>query len=228
MRWPPLYLIALVMVLLSVAPAGALAAEEPAAVPPEAPAPEADPPPSTGWVPQDAAAEGGGSANAPAQRGSSLGSGGSSNPAPSASEPPAPPEPPQPVAPPVSSYEPETPTPAAGEEAAIAPEAEPAPLPAPEPVTKAEPEKAVPPAIEGADLVARPTSEGADESAASAAVKKVASTVSEDSGGLPWLALVLCGLVLLYAGVRLLLGPVEPEFFRSGRFRFMRRVFPGP
>jgi hypothetical protein len=39
--------------------------------------------------------------------------------------------------------------------------------------------------------------------------------------------LILAGLTLLYAGVRVLLGPVEPEFLRSGRLRFFRRVFPG-
>lgn len=76
--------------------------------------------------------------------------------------------------------------------------------------------------------MARSTSGAAEESAASsAAAEQVASAVTEDSGGLPWLALILCGLVLLYAGMRVLLGPVEPEFFRSGRFRFVRRVFPG-
>jgi hypothetical protein len=226
MRRTPLYLIALVMVLLAVAPAGALAAEEPAAVPPEAPAPEATPAPSTGWVPQDAAAEGAGNANAPTQRGSSLGSGESSNPAPSTSEPAPAPESPSPAPAPTDSYyEPETPAPV-GEESTVAPKVDAAP--APEPVAKAEPENAVPPAVGGADAVERPTSGVAGEFAASAsAAAKVASTVTEDSGGLPWLALILCGLVLLYAGARVLLGPVEPEFFRSGRFRFVRRVFPG-
>lgn len=103
----------------------------------------------------------------------------------------------------------------------------PAPAPSPEPVAKAEPENAAPPTLDSADAVARPTSGVAGESAASAAAEQVASTVTEESGGLPWLALILCGLVLLYAGARVLLGPVEPEFFRSGRFRFVRRVFPG-
>jgi len=224
MRRPLLYLTALVMVLLAAAPASALAAEEPAAAPPEAPAPET---PSTGWVPQAPATEGGGSADAPTQRGSSLGSGGSSSPAPSTSEPQPAPAPPSPApAPTESYYEPESPAPPESEGSTSASEA-PAPVPAPvaEPVAK--PEHVAPPALDSADAVARSTSGAEEESAASAAAEQVARTVTEDSGGLPWLALILCGLVLLYAGARVLLGPVEPEFFRSGRFRFMRRVFPG-
>jgi hypothetical protein len=226
MRAHPLYSTALVTVLLALAPAGALAAEEPA-VPPEAPAPEATPAPSTGWVPQEPAAEGAGSGNAPTQRGSSLGSGGSSNPAPSTSEPTPAPEPPAPAPAPAASYEPESSAPPVREESTSAPEAEPAPAPAPEPVAKTEPKNFPPPALGSADAVERPTSGVAGEFAASAAVEQVASTVTEDSGGLPWLALILCGLVLIYAGARVLLGPVEPEFFRSGRFHFVRRLFPG-
>ncbi|HEX7278765.1 MAG TPA: hypothetical protein VF255_03975 [Solirubrobacterales bacterium] len=224
MRWRPLYLVTLVMVLLAAVPAAAPAAEEAA----EAPASEA-PPPSTGWVPQTPAAEGGDEAPASAQQGSSLGSGGRSSPAPPPSEPPPAPAPSPAPAPADSYYEPETSTPPATEESTSAIEAAPAPAPAPapEPVAKEKPENTVPPALGGADAVARPTAGVAGELAASAAAaEEVASTVTEDSG-LPWLALILCGLVLLYAGVRLLLGPVEPEFFRSGRFRFVRRVFPG-
>ncbi|HST70512.1 MAG TPA: hypothetical protein VLI94_12745 [Solirubrobacterales bacterium] len=226
MRWPPLSLIALVVVLLAAAPTGATAAEE---TPGEAPAAET-PPPSTGWVPQTPAPEGDGDAPASAQQGSSLGSGENSSSAPSGSEPNPAPEPSSPAPAPTDSYyEPETSAAPATEESTSAPEvnAAPAPEPAPEPVAKAEPKNTVPPSVGGADAVARPTSGVEGELAVSAAAEQVASTVTEDSGGLPWLALILCGLVLLYAGVRLLLGPVEPEFFRSGRFRFVRRVFPG-
>jgi hypothetical protein len=229
MRARPLYSTALVTVLLALAPTGASAAEE-AAVPPEAPAPEATPAPSTGWVPQEPAAEGAGSGNAPTQRGSSLGSGGSSNPAPSTSEPAPAPEPPPAPTPTTSYYEQEAPTPTVSGETTPATEADfaPAPAPSPEPAPKPEPENVVPPAIGSADAVERSTSGVAGEFAASsAAVEQVASTVTEDSGGLPWLALILCGLVLIYAGARVLLGPVEPEFFRSGRFHFVRRLFPG-
>jgi hypothetical protein len=225
MRRLPPSLVALVIVLLAAAPAGALAAEEAPGAPAEAPASEA-PPPSGGWVPQTPAAEGGGDAPASAQPGSSLGSGGRSNSAPSTSEPSPSPEPSPPPAP-VETYEPE-PSASATEESTGTSEAAPEPAPAQPPVAKAKPDPGVPPAVGAADLVARPTSSGeakGDPEASAAA--QVASTVTKDSGGLPWLALILCGLVLLYAGLRLLLGPVEPEFFRSGPFRFVRRVFPG-
>jgi hypothetical protein len=226
MRRLPFYLVALVIVLLTAGPASSLAAEEPAAVPPEAPAPEAAPQPSTGWVPQDAAAEDAGSANAPTQRGSALGSGESSSPAPSTSEPPASTEAPAPVAAPTGAYEPSPPP--VSEESTSAPQAEVAPVPVEPPVAKVEPDPGPPPAVGSADSVARSaTTKEADGSEPAAAAAQVVNTVTKDSGGLPWLALILCGLVLLYAGVRVLLGPVEPEFFRSGRLRFMRRVFPG-
>ena len=221
MRWLPPSLIALAMVLLIAAPAAAPAAEEA----PEAPASEA-PPPSGGWVPQDPAPEGGGDAPAPAQQGSSLGSGERSSPAPSTSDPA--PEPSSPPPAPVETYERE-PSATVTEESRSTPAPAPEPAPAPPPVAKVEPDPGVPPAVGAAHLVARPASSGEaeDDSATSAAAEQVAGTVNEDSGGLPWLALILCGLVLLYAGMRVLLGPVEPEFFRSGRFRFVRRVFPG-
>jgi len=61
-------------------------------------------------------------------------------------------------------------------------------------------------------------------SATSAAVADTSAQVA-DSGGLPWLALIACGLVLLVAGARLVFGPIEPESFRYSRFRFLRRAF---
>jgi hypothetical protein len=228
MRWLPLSLIALVAVLLAALPASALGAEA-AGVPAEAPASET-PPPSTGWVPQSPAAEGSDDAQAPAQQGSSLGSGESPKQSAPPSQPPSSTEPPPPPTTSTDSYEPEPSAPPIAEERTSALEEESAVSVTP-PVVEAKPDPGVPPAVGAADMVARSVSSGkAEADGSSSAAAQVASASVEgasDSGGLPWLALILCGLILLYAGMRLLLGPVEPEFFRSGRFRFFRRVFPG-
>jgi len=80
-------------------------------------------------------------------------------------------------------------------------------------------------ALGGADPVARSESPSAGSGSEPAAASTSAQVVP-DSGSLPWPALIVCGLILLVAGARLLLGPIEPESFRYSRFRFVRRAFP--
>jgi hypothetical protein len=52
--------------------------------------------------------------------------------------------------------------------------------------------------------------------------------VAPGSGGLPWPALIVCGLILLVAGARLLVGPFETDSLRYSRFKFLRRAAPRP
>jgi hypothetical protein len=83
-------------------------------------------------------------------------------------------------------------------------------------------------ALAAADPVARSEfsgeSGGGSELAGPAA--NTSAPAAADSGALPWPALIVCGLILLIAGGRLLFGPIEPESFRYSRFRFIRRAFP--
>ncbi|HEY3491682.1 MAG TPA: hypothetical protein VGK43_01945, partial [Solirubrobacterales bacterium] len=60
---------------------------------------------------------------------------------------------------------------------------------------------------------------------ASSASASTAPVVPE-SGGLPWLALIVFGLILVVAGVRLVFGPLEADSLRYSRFRFLRRAAP--
>jgi hypothetical protein len=65
-------------------------------------------------------------------------------------------------------------------------------------------------------------------SASSAEVAPATAQVAPDSGGLPWLALIVFGLILLVAGMRLVFGPFEADSLRYSRFRFLRRAAPRP
>lgn len=213
-------------------PAGALAAETGAEAPTAepAPAPEGTPPVtapgSTGWVPQTPSTGTSGGGSAPTQHGSSLGSGGSSQPAESTSddtssgssgtvEPETSPPPAAPVAEEPAS-EPRAGSPRVEPVEPLVPEPEPAPV-----------DKGGIAGLGAATLVARPEA-GTVSSAAAVAAPVLASTRDQGgsgSGVLPVPILILCGLFLLYAGARLVLGPVEPDLFRSRRFRFLRRAF---
>lgn len=111
------------------------------------------------------------------------------------------------------------------EEAVNTPEVESAGTAKPK-VAKVDAGSKTPPALGDAEQVDLPASSQLADGASRHAVSATGVQAPADSGGLPWPALILCGLVLLYAGARLLLGPVEPDFLRSSRFRFVRRAFP--
>jgi hypothetical protein len=61
-------------------------------------------------------------------------------------------------------------------------------------------------------------------SAPAAAVAGTPGRVASGSGGLPLPILIVGVLIVVYAGARLLLGPVEPDVFTSGPFQRVRRV----
>jgi hypothetical protein len=229
-RFFGLFAVAAAIALIAALPAGALAAEAGSEAPVEpAPAPESPPPVttpgSTGWVPQSpSTGSSGGSATT--QHGSSLGSGGSSQSASSggdepasSSEPSAPVEPETAPPPSPPAVEPQT------NEPRVTTPVEPVEPPAAEP--KAAP---APKGIAGlgdAALVARPELGTIDPASVVAAAPVAASGDHGDSGSgvLPLPIIILCLLFLIYAGARLVLGPVEPDLFRSRRFRFLRRAF---
>ncbi|HEY3435443.1 MAG TPA: hypothetical protein VGK41_07295, partial [Solirubrobacterales bacterium] len=146
---------------------------------------------------------------------------------------PAPPPPPSP--PPVATAPPPAPEPSTSyedevpaESAATEPVTAPAPEPEPAPV-KPEPEPSPPVdahvALGGADavLVGSGDVKGVAASSASAGIAPIA----QDSGGLPWPALIVFGLILVVAGVRLVIGPFEADSLRYSRFRFLRRAARG-
>lgn len=184
------------------------------------------PPASTGWVPQGGASEGTGGGASGAQQGSSLGSGSSpSTPAPEPAPAPSPPPvstAPPPAPEPSTSYEAEAPAEAAAPEPALAPEPEPAPA-------KPEPEPSPPVdahvALGSADAVLVGSGEVKGVSMSSASTATTAP-VAPESGGLPWLALIVFGLILVVAGARLVLGPIEADSLRYSRFRILRRAAP--
>lgn len=220
-----LTLIGLVAILLAVAPASALAEELESSPTTETP------PPSSGWVPQGGTPESSGGGSSGAQQGSSLGSGGSSGSA-SKPSPPSPPPAPSPApepAPPSSSYE-ET-------EATVEPppqEPEPIATPAPEPEPAPAKPDPKPPAhinahvdLASADAVLE-GSGGVKGVSTSSATVAPAAQVASDSGGLPWLALIVFSLILVVAGMRLVLGPFEADSLRYSRFKFLRRAAPRP
>jgi hypothetical protein len=104
---------------------------------------------------------------------------------------------------------------------------EPAPEPAP---AKPAPE---PPAhvnahvdLGAADAVLEGSGEVKGVSATSAGAAPATAQVAPDSGGLPWLALVVFGLILVVAGARLVFGPIEADSLRYSRFKFIRRAAP--
>lgn len=195
-------------------------------------------PSGTGWIPQEDPTEAaGGAGTAPTQQGSSLGSGGSSKQGGSSAEAPSPPreeqptysEPPASTTTPSSSYEPESPAPEPLEEPASTLPAQSAP---PEPP----PEKVAPrptgrSGLDPASAVARPDPPRAGDAGGVAQVAGVSLSSGEEqadsgSSALLWPALIICVLILIYAGTRLVLGPVEPNILRSGRLRNVRRTFP--
>ena len=198
------------------------------------PAPTAEsPPPSTGWVPQGAGSEGSSGGAAP-QQGSSLGSGGSSdsssNEEAATSNPPAPSAPPPEPAP-SSSYETEAPVePAPQEPEAVstpAPEPEASPKPAPAPPAPADPpakHSGAGTKLQGSGGVKGVSTSSADASS----VAGTAARVAPDSSGLPWLALIVFGLILVVAGARLVFGPFEADSLRYSRCRLLRRAAPRP
>ena len=66
-------------------------------------------------------------------------------------------------------------------------------------------------------------------SASSSAAQAAGTTaeVAPSSGsGLPWLALIAFGLVMLVAGARLVYGPIEADSLRYSRFKLIRRAAP--
>lgn len=108
------------------------------------------------------------------------------------------------------------------------------PAPDPEPVpAKPDPEPSPPVdahvALGGADAVLEGSGGVKGVSASSADAAPVAAQVAADSsGGLPWLALIAFGLILVVAGMRLVLGPFEADSLRYSRFKFLRRAAPRP
>ncbi|HEX5989864.1 MAG TPA: hypothetical protein VFY75_06620 [Solirubrobacterales bacterium] len=214
-------MLALAAIALAVAPASA-----PGETAEPTPTTET-PPASTGWVPQGGASEGSGGGSSGAQQGSSLGSG--SSPGKPASEPPAPPsEPPVATAPPpapepsTGSYEAGAQDPAASEPVTTpAPNPEPAPA---EPAPKPSPPVDAHVALGTADAVLVGSGDVKGVSASSAA--GTAAQIAPNSGGLPWVALIVFGLILVFAGVRLVFGPVEADSLRYSRFKFLRRAAP--
>jgi hypothetical protein len=234
-RWLALSTVAVAITLISV-PAGALAIGEESgtsattgegateSTESSPPAEGSNPSTSTGWVPQGDAAEDTGDAAATTRRGSSLGSGGSSNQSRSPDAQPASGKQPAPTPASSGSYEPEASSPSTFEEPASTPRAV--------PTGDSEPQ-AVEPATTAVGA-ANPVATTASPQDSTRPVPPVEATpvanLSEQaaagSGGLPWPLLVVCVLVLLYAGARLLLGPVELDIFRSSPFRRVRRTFP--
>lgn len=231
---PSLSLLVLVAIALAALPSSALG--ETAETTSE-PAPAAEsPPPSTGWVPQGGASEGAAGGGSGAQQGSSLGSGGASTPAPKPSpgpsEAPAPSAPPPAPEPSTGSYETEAPVETAAPETTIAPapDPEPAPPPPPPPAPEPPPPADAHVAVGGADALLEGAGGVKGVSASSAGLSQAGATaqVATDSGGLPWLALIVFGLILIVAGARLLFGPFEADSLRYSRFRFLRRAAPRP
>jgi hypothetical protein len=198
-----------VVAAMALPPATALAAgeESPETTP-------AAPPASTGWVPQGSDSESSGGGTTEVRHGSSLGSGASPHQAqPESQESTYTP-------PPSSSYE--APSPAVTSEApvttvqtgsgtenvvkhpAVAP-------PAPKPNSSQVASVAVGTAV----AVSQPRAPGgtSDESKvpeAAASSPSPHDQVSSSSAVLPLLAVLVCALILIYAGARLVFGPVEP------------------
>jgi hypothetical protein len=106
-----------------------------------------------------------------------------------------------------------------------APEPDPAPAkPAPDPSPPAD----APVALDRADALLTGSGGVKGVSSSSAAESALGTTaqVAPDSGGLPWLALIVFSLILIAAGVRLLFGPIELHSLRYSRFKFLRRAAP--
>ena len=105
------------------------------------------------------------------------------------------------------------------------------PVSAPGAAAVADPEppaaEPAPHAVGAADPVGRAALSKSTRLASPVRATPVANTGEQavaGSDGLLWPALAVLVLILLYAGARLLLGPVELDVFRSGPFR--RRGYP--
>lgn len=232
------------MALVAAAPVGALAAGEESgggstvgetgtesssgsteSTPPAA-SEGASPAASTGWVPQGEGAEATSHEAGSTRRGSSLGSGAVPKQPGSASEQPG-------SASGESSYsggyyEQESPAPSTSEEPVSKPQAgSPVGSVAPQAVG-ATPDKGGHAAVGVATPVALPDPpQAAGKSPASPAAALAVSThdrVASGSGSLPLPILIVGLLILVYSGARLLLGPVEPDLFRSGPLQRVRRA----
>jgi hypothetical protein len=211
LRRPQFLELLIAAVALLLIAAGPAVAETPAGETTE-PAPES---PSGGWVPQGET-ESSGEGGTGASQGSSIGSGSSpqpSNSSGSTAEAPAP----EPTTGSSTAYSEPEPEPAptsesqtsASREAPVAPVESPAPSPEPPKVTgKADLGDAV--ALTHSDPEQALVSAPADPAAAAPPASK-SQPGSSGFGPLQILLGLACLLVLLYAGVRLVLGPVEPE-----------------
>ncbi len=185
-------------------------------------------PPSAGWAPQGEGKEASSQSAASTRRGSSLGVGAASKQADSKSEEPAPAQgsdsngyeetesssPGVPAAPSTSE--------ATAKEPRVASPVEPVEQPA----AKATPAKEGHAALGSAIQVGLPRSTLVADTSSRPTTAPLAATrvrATPDSGGLPLPILIVCVLALLLAGGRLLLGPVEPDIFRSGPLERVRR-----
>jgi hypothetical protein len=189
----------------------------------EGSSPPAAAPPSSGWVPQGGDTEAS-KPGASARRGSSLGSGANPKQAAPADEQP--------------SYsgdsgggysEPESSTLPAHEESASRPRAVSQPDSVESRATATASHEGDRADIGSATPVASPESPHVAGASAASPAEVVASNVRQrstpDSGDPPLPILIVGGLILLYTGARLLLGPVEPpDFFSSGPFQRVRRA----
>jgi hypothetical protein len=247
-RYFELFMVVAVAALVAAAPAGALAAGEESGsgssagetgtepssgsteaappAPPEEASSTGAAPASAGWVPQGAGTETSSHGGASTRRGSSLGVGVSSKQAGSTSE--------------ESSYsggdssgssdyyEPESSTPSTVEEPAVSKPRVASPVSSVEPqAAETAPDQGGHAAVAVAIPVALQKSpQAADTSSAPlpAPVASMRDLTASGSGGLLLAVLIVCGLILVYAGVQLLFGPFEPDFFRSGPFRRVRRA----
>ncbi len=244
-----LFIVVAAMALIAVAPAGALAGEESSgggavgetgtesssgstgSAPPaseESPT-TATPPASTGWVPQGEGTEASSHEAASTRRGSSLGSGASpKQPGSTSEQAGSTGEEPSSNGSSSGYYEPESSTPSTVEEPASKPRAaSPADPVEPQPAAEPAPVEGGHAAVGVATPVALPVSpQVADTGSAppAAALVGTPDRVASGSGGLPLPILIVGLLILVYAGARLLLGPVEPDLFRSGPLQRVRRV----
>lgn len=238
---PELFIAVAVMALVAAAPTGALAAGEGSgggstvgetgtesssgsteAAPPasEEASPTTTPPPSAGWVPQGEGTEASSDGTASTRHGSSLGSGaspaklaGSTSEESSSSSGSS------------SYYEPESSAPSPVEVPASKPQVtsqagsvESQPIEATPAKGRAGVGVAIPVALPKSPQAA------ATSPASPAALVSAPARVASSSGSLPLPILIVGLLILVYVGARLLLGPVEPDLFRSGPFQRVRRA----
>jgi hypothetical protein len=216
-----LFIVVSAMVLIIAAPA---AGEEPVTESPSTPTtptPEGAPPASTGWTSPDAAPKDSGGGAAPTVHGTSLGSGGGHKQTSSTSE-----EPPS-TSDSSHYYEPEPSTPSTSREPTSTPKklesaTPPTDPPAPKPPAREHLRAAVGAAIAVAHSEP-PRAAGTSSALPAADAAPVAPRPDQGVSGLGtlgWLFVIVCGLFGVYAGLRVVFGPVEPEVFRAGIRRF--------